>query len=206
MSDPFVDVENIVMSDVQESMTLDENTSFITGDSINKPRGILDYPAWTTAGTYERGALEQINSGTSAKVTFDGLVDVQNSLLEIYQPNAVWLMSRTTYGAICKLKDQSGQPYVGGYGKYLRDGSSIDVPMVLSKPVVFCSDMPELAAGSLSIAYGDFKKGYTILDRMGISVLQNPYKLVGQMGFYFRKRVGAGVTNYQAIKIMKASA
>lgn len=204
LSDPFVDIENIVMMDGQESLTLSENSSFIAGNGNGKPKGITSYKNWT-GGTYTRDAIEQVNSGSNGEVTYDGLVDIQNSLLEAYQPNAVWLMHRTTYGAICKLKDNNGQPYVGGYGTYLRDGSSINVPMVLNKPVIFCSDMPVVANGALSVAYGDFRRGYTILDKLGMQITPNPYKYEGVVSYFMRKRVGAAVTNYQAIKLLKLS-
>jgi HK97 family phage major capsid protein len=66
--------------------------------------------------------------------------------------------------------------------------------------------MPDIASGSLSIAFGDFARGYLIVDRVGIRVLRDPYSAKPYVLFYTTKRVGGGVQNFEAIKLMKFSA
>jgi HK97 family phage major capsid protein len=63
--------------------------------------------------------------------------------------------------------------------------------------------MPAKAANSLSLAFGDFKRGYLIVDRMGTQVLRDPYTSKPYVLFYTTKRVGGGVQNFEAIKLLK---
>ena len=58
-------------------------------------------------------------------------------------------------------------------------------------------------ANSLSIAFGDFKRGYLVVDRAGVRVLRDPYSAKPYVLFYTTKRVGGGVQDYDAIKLLK---
>ena len=161
----------------------------------------MSHAAWAVNGTYERNKIEQIVSGTSAVVKADGLISLQNALLEAYQPNAKFLMKRATFGAVSKLKDGTGAYLLNPM--MLPQGATM---VLLGKPVIFADDIAAIAANSLSIAYGDFQKAYTIVDRMGIRVLRDPYTTKPFIKFYTTKRVGGAVTNYQALKIQKLAA
>ena len=134
-----------------------ENTAFFSGSGVGRPRGFTTYDAWTVAGTYEQGKIEQVNSGSAGAVTGDGYIDLQYSLKERYQPNAVFMMKRATYGASLKLTDTNNQ-YLFGYD-FLKNGQP--VPTLLGKRVYFADDMATIASNSLSVAYGDFGVGYT---------------------------------------------
>lgn len=198
LDDISLDVEQWLQTKIIDKFTRVENTAFVLGNDVKSPRGFLTYP---NGADYTRGSLEQINSGVSAEITADGLKDVQNSLYEGYQSNAVWMMHRESFGEVAKLKDQ--------YGRYLLDVNSLklgDTMTLLGKPVIFASDMPLPAADSLSVAYGDFREGYTILDGVGVRVLRDPYTDKGKVNYYVTKRVGGDVTNYQSIKLLKLSA
>ena len=178
-----------------------ENTAFIGGNGVAKPRGLLTYSAWASAGVYEREKIEQVNSGAAAALTGDGLIDLQTALKEAYQARAVFLMKRATYGKAKKLKG-SDQYFFGE--TLLKDG--IAQAQLLGKPVLFCDDMEAVAANALAIAYGDFSVGYTIVDKLGLTVLRDPFTSKGNVIFYTSKRVGGDVTNFDAIKIQKVAA
>lgn len=201
IQDSYLDVESWLQAKVANKFARTENTSFINGDGVAKPRGILTYDAWSQAGTYERDAIEQVSIGASAAITEGGLVNLQGSLPEEYQANAVFLMSRATYSTIKGLKGND-QFFFGQ--TFLKDGSS--QMTLLGKPVIFCDDMPAIAGDSLSVAYGDFSVGYTIADRVGLQVLKDPYTNKGFVTYYTTKRTGGDVTNFQAIKIGKVTA
>ncbi len=201
LDDGSINIEAWLAAKTDDIIRRTENTAFVTGDGSQKPKGFLDYPAWTTNGTYERGKIEQIASGTSGIVKADGLVELQNSLIEEYQSNAAFLMKRATFGAVSKLKDGTGAYLLNSM--ILPEGVELTV---LGKPVFFANDMPAIAVDSLSIAYGDFGVGYTIVDRMGIRVLRDPFTDKPFVKFYTTKRVGGAVTNYQSIKIQKLEA
>jgi HK97 family phage major capsid protein len=204
LDDAGFDVESWLMRKVTDKVTRDENLAFVRGDGSQKPTGFLSYDAWTTnstptvAGIYERGKLERISTGVAATITADSLKLLQNSLLEDYQADAVFLLQRTTFEQVITLKD--------GIGHYLLNVDSMskgDEKLLLGKKVIFANDMQAAAANSLSVAYGDFKTGYTIVDRFGFRVLRDMYTAKPYVKFYTTKRTGGAVTNYQCIKVLK---
>lgn len=204
IDDVTFDLEGLIGTEIGDAFARTENTAFVNGDGNQKAKGFLTYDPWTTPstpttkGVYERGKLEQINSGTNGDFEFNNLKFLQNSLLQFYQPSAVWVMNRRTWGQVIDKK--------AGTGVYLLDPQSPkqgDNPILLGKPVIIADDMPEMATDSLSIAYGDFRRGYTILDRIGIRVIRDELTDKPNILIYTTKRTGGAVTNYQSIKILK---
>lgn len=176
-----------------------ENTNYVLGNGANRAKGFLDYAAWVVAQTYERNKIEQVNSGAAGLPTADGLIKLQNFLKEIYQRNAKFVMRRLTWGEIIKLKDGNLNYLINP--QMLRNGAGQLI--LLGQPVVFADDMPAHAADSLSIAYGDFREGYTIVDKVGVVVIRDNITDKGRVKFYTKKRTGGAVTNFEAIKIQK---
>lgn len=204
IQDSRLDIEAWLRGKVSEKFGRTENSAFINGDGVNKPRGILTYDAWASAGDYERGKLEQIASGGASTLTADGIISLQNALKEEYQANAAFMMKRATWGVVSKLKDADNNYLVDFAGR----GLAVDKmqrPSLLGKPVVFADDMPDVASSALPIAYGDFSRAYTVADRIGISVLRDPFTSKGFVEFYTTKRTGGAVTNFDALKIQVVS-
>lgn len=201
LDDAMVNVDQWLVDKINDRFIRGENTAFVSGDGANKPKGFVSYPAWDSAGVYQRNKIEQINSGSAGAVTADGIKNLISGLKEPYQPNAVFLMQRATFGAVTKLKD--------GVGSYLlnvdspREGDALRMG---GKPVMFADDMQAVASDALAIAYGDFRAGYTIVDRLGVRVMRDPYTGKPFVKFYATKRVGGAVTNFEAIKIQKLAA
>jgi HK97 family phage major capsid protein len=77
---------------------------------------------------------------------------------------------------------------------------------LLGYPVTEIEDMPDIAADAFAVAFGDFRRGYLIVDRQGARVLRDPYTAKPYVLFYTTKRVGGGVQNFDAIKVMKFAA
>lgn len=194
LDDASIDLESWHANKVIERFARLEATSFVAGDGIGKPKGITAYPSGNAFGS-----LEQVNSGSSGAFTADGLISIQNSLLEVFQMNATWLMQRASTGAVRKLKDSQNR-YLWAVGGDLLGGPQ---NLLLGQPVKFAADMPAIGASALAAAYGDFKAGYKIIDRIGIRVLRDPFTAKPFVLFYTTKRVGAGVVQYQAIKLHK---
>ncbi|MCP3469818.1 phage major capsid protein [Bradyrhizobium sp. CCGUVB1N3] len=91
-------------------------------------------------------------------------------------------------------------------GNYLlRPGLTSGMPdMLLGYPVAIDDvAMPDIAANSFSIAFGNFKLGYLIVDRIGIKLLLDPFTAKPLVLYYAYRRVGGGVANSEAIKLMK---
>jgi HK97 family phage major capsid protein len=173
----------------------DEATAFVAGNGVKRPRGFLTY----AAGTYVAGGsgvIQQVAAGTGGQVAFDDLINLMTTLKEYYLNGAIWLMQRATVGKVMLLKD--------GVGQYIwQPNAQAGKPSVLlGYDVRQAADMPAITGSALPIAFGNFKMGYTIVDRLGISTLRDPYSAKPFVQFYSRKRVGGDVTNFEAIKLL----
>lgn len=198
LDDPGFDVESWLSRKVISKMTRVENTAHVLGTGSQQPIGFLSLQAWAQAGVYERNAIEQINSGAAGDFTGDGVKRLQNSLIEDYQANAVFGTKRASWEKIITLKD--------GQGAYLLDPRSFkigDELTLLGKRVIFMNDMPSVANDSLSLVYGDFSVGYTIVDRIGFRVIRDEFTQKPFIKFYTTRRSGAAVTNFESLKIQK---
>ena len=78
-------------------------------------------------------------------------------------------------------------------------------PTLLGCPVIECDDMSDITAGSISIVFGDFGRGYLVVDRAGILMLRDPFTTKPNVLFYTAKRVRAGVQDFNAIKLLRFS-
>jgi HK97 family phage major capsid protein len=192
IDDAAIDIEAWLADKVSTIFAKKENTAFISGDGVGKPRGILTYSDGTSWGT-----IEQVASGSSGAVTADKLLELYYSLKEDYAVNATFLMNRSTVEAVRQLKDNTNQ-YLWSPGLHLGAPDTL-----LGVPVYQAADMPVPAADSLSIACGDFKSAYQIVDRTGVRVLRDPFTDKPFVKFYSTKRVGGDVINFEAIKLMK---
>lgn len=203
LDDAGFDIEAWLNGKVARKIGRQENTSFVTGDGSKKPKGFLTYSAWAVAGTYERNAIEQVTAtGTAGTLDeADDLITLQNSMIEDYQAGAAWGMRRQTFTSIMQLKDSQGQYLLDP--RVLKTGTD---KILLGKSVVFMSDMPAVAANALAVVYADWSEFYTIVDRLGIRVLRDPYTAKPYVRFYTTKRVGGAVTNFEAGKILKINA
>lgn len=203
LDDAGFDIEAWVNRKVSTKLSRQENTSFVTGNGSKKPKGFLTYAAWAVAGTYERDAVEQITA-TGTAGTLDeanDLITLQNALIEELQAGASWGMNRTTFTAVMQLQDTTGQYLLNP--RILKEGTD---KMLLGKNVIFMTDMPAVAANALAVVYANWMEFYTIVDRLGIRVLRDPYTEKPYVLFYTTKRVGGAVTNFQAGKILKINA
>ncbi|MHC2315157.1 HK97 family phage major capsid protein [Bradyrhizobium diazoefficiens] len=206
LMDSALDVEAWLNGKIADKIGRKENTAFVNGNGVIQPRGFLTYAAWASAGVYERNKLEQIAAGSTSAITEAALITLQGSLKEDYQARASFTMNRAVLTGIMLNAGSSNyrflnlQPSVGSTGQVL--GA---VMTLLEKPVVLFSDMPGVSSNTLPIAYGDFSRAYTVVDRVGISVLRDPFTSKGRVKFRSMKRVGGAVTNFDALKLLRAS-
>lgn len=192
IDDSSIDIESWITQKLAEIFSRKENTAFVSGDGSGKPKGILSYTAGTSAGQ-----IEQINSGTSAVVTADSLIQLYYKLKDEYARNATFLMNRATAQAVRLLKDTTNQ-YIWNPG--LTAGTP---DTLMGIPVALAADMPVPAANSLSVAVADFRRAYQIVDRTGVRILRDPYTEKPFVKFYSTKRVGGQVINFEAVKLLK---
>lgn len=190
LDDAGFDVEGWLSQKVAERFGRAEATANVAGTGVGQPRGFTTYPSGTSSGQ-----IEQINSGTSGEVTADGLFDLIYSLKGPYLRNARYMAARLVIRDIRKLKD--------GQGNYLWEHNfQAGQPLnILGYPMHQADDMPAAAGGSLSVAFGDFKAGYTIVDRFGTRVLRDPFTAKPFIKLYTTRRVGGDVVNFEALKL-----
>lgn len=196
LDDNVFNIENWIATKVSSRFARAENTAFITGNGVDKPRGILTYANRADPEVYERNTLERTVIGAGTAITADGLITMQGTLFEEFQNTAVWFMKRATWTQVRLLKDNENRYLVG-------DGSLNGSPTrtLLGRPVIFADDMPAVATAALSVAYGDFGEGYMVVDRMGIRTLRDPFTNKPFVKFYTTKRTGGAVINFQSIKL-----
>lgn len=197
LEDSGLDVEAWVADKVGQKFGRIEATALFTGLGTNQPRGILTYPNWTTPGVTQNGAVERIASGGSGIYTSDAVYNLVYSLKDFYNRNASFLMSRTVVRDVMKLKDGQNN-YLWQMGN-VKDGQP---STLMTYGINREEDMPVTGTGALSIAFGDFKTAFTIVDRLGITLLRDNLTAKPYVKFYNRRRVGADVVNFEAFKLM----
>lgn len=204
LDDAAVDVEGWLAGKVADKFARFENREFVAG-ATGKIRGFTTYPTAADSGSgVDWGKLGHVVSGKNGAFAdsnpADKLFDLVGCLKDAYLGNARWMMRRSLVSTIRKFKN--------GTGDYIwQPALTLGTPeTLLGYPVVRAEDMPALATGSISLAFGDFAAGYQIVDRQGIRVLRDPYTSKPFVKFYTTKRVGGGVVNFEAIKVMKFSA
>lgn len=202
LDDVAFDVESWLAGEIASEFARAEGAAFITGDGVNKPKGFLTYPVNTQVdGTRSFGAMQYIASGAAgafaASHPGDKLFDLVHALKPAYRQGAVFVMNSATLASIRKFKTSDGA-FVWQPGLFAGQPGAL-----LGFPVVEAEDMPVIAADSLSIAFGNFAHGYVIADRGETSILRDPYTNKPFVHFYSVKRVGGGLANSEAIKVMK---
>jgi HK97 family phage major capsid protein len=201
LDDNEINMEAWLAGKVADKFGRDEATAFVNGDGVNKPRGFLSY----LTGTTLPGTIEQIDTGVNGGFAAapnggDVLIEALYGLKAQYRANAVWFMNRLTAKTVRKLKDSDGS-YIWSPGIAAGQPASL-----LGYPMASFEDMPDPATGSLSIAVGDMRAAYQIVDRAGIRVLRDPFSAKPYVEFYTTKRVGGDVVNFEAIKIVNFKA
>lgn len=204
LEDASFDLEGWLVNELGEAFSVAEGAAFITGNGINKPRGITTLNISSDAdGTRSETDLQYVASGASGAFAgsspADKLVTLVHSLKPRYRKGASWLLNTNTLEQVRTMKD--------GQGNYIwRAGVEAGQPdALLGYPVYEDENMPDISANSLSIGFGNFMYGYTIVDR-GASILRDPYTAKPHVLFYSTKRVGGTVRDYRAIKLMKFAA
>ena len=177
-----------------------ESDGFVNGNGVEEPMGILSYTPVANA-SYVWGKVGFTTSAaTSTLTTADPFITLEHALKSRYRNGAEWLMSDSTLATVRKIKDGSGQYYIW------QPGLNADAPStLLGKPVKIDDNMPTIAANAFPIAFANWKRAYLIVDRFGIRVLRDPYTNKPYVQFYTTKRVGGGITMYEAIKLMKVA-
>lgn len=206
LDDARIDLAAWLADEVSIEFAEQEGAAFAHGDGINKPRGILAYDkvanashAWGKLGFIASGKADGFLAATASVSPADCLIDLYYALKSGYRNGASWLMSDATMNTVRKFKDAEGA-YI-----WAPPSGAAEVATILGKPVHTDDNMPAVEASKFPIAFGDFSRSYLIVDRIGIRVLRDPFTSKPNVLFYTTKRVGGGVVNFEALKLLKIS-
>lgn len=206
LDDARMDIAAWLANEVAIEFAEQEGAAFITGNGTDRPRGVLGHDKVANA-SYTWGKLGFVVSGnasgfaatTTTVSPADAMIDTYYALKQQYRNGATWLMSDATMGTVRKFKDADGN-FI-----WAPPAGTADVPTILGKPVSTDDNMDAVAANAFPVAFGNFKRGYLIVDRFGTRVLRDPFTNKPYVHFYTTKRVGGGVQNFEAIKLLKIS-
>jgi HK97 family phage major capsid protein len=194
VEDPVFNMQDELSNEFAEQFAKAEGTSFVNGTAQGQPEGFM-----------VNGSVAETNSGNGTALTIDGLIDLYSAVKTDYARNGTFVMNRGTLGKIRQLNTGTGGSYVFQAGFSLQVG----VPnTILGQPYVEATDMPDVGAGAYPVAFGDFRRGYAIVDRIALSILRDPYTQAntGSIRYIARKRVGGQVVLAEAIRKQKVSA
>jgi HK97 family phage major capsid protein len=197
LDDAIVNIDQWIAEEVESAFAEQEGAAFVTGDGTDKPKGFMAYP-FVAEASWNWGNIGVLNTGVAgafpAANQSDILVDLVYALKAGYRQNASFVMNRKTQSVVRKFKDSTGH--------YLwQPPASVGAPATLMGfPLVEAEDMPNIANNAVAVAFGDFQRGYLVVDRAGVRILRDPFSAKPYVLFYTTKRVGGGVQDFSAIK------
>lgn len=205
LDDAAFDVEGWLAGEIAEEFARAEGAAFVNGNGTNRPRGFLNgSPTPQDDAARAFGTLQYVASGADGNFASvapeNRLIDLVHALRPAYRQGASFVMNSSTLARIRKMKSDDGaflwQPSL----------AAGQPATLLGYPVVEAEDMPDIAANSLSIAFGNFRAGYLIAERSATTILRDPFTNKPFVHFYATKRIGGQVMNSEAIKLMKFAA
>ncbi len=197
LDDSAFDIEGWLAGRIADKFARAEASAFVNGDGVDKPTGFLTHTV-VADGSWSWGNLGYVATGVDAGFNdATEIIDLVYALEAEYRANAAFVMNSKTAGAVRKLKDADG--------RFLwSDGLAAGEPArLLGYPVLIAEDMPDIASGSDSIAFGDFGAGYTVAERPDLRILRDPFSAKPHVLFYATKRVGGDVSDFAAIKLLR---
>jgi len=194
LEDSYADIDAWLADEVEAAFAAQESAAFVSGDGDGKPKGFLDHDIVAEA-SHEWGKIGSVAGDFAAEDAADQIIDLIYTPKAQFRANGRFVMNRRTVAAVRKLKD--------GDGRYLwQPGNGGEAATIMGYPVTEIEDMPDIGTGNAAIAFGDFRRFYLIADRQGARVLRDPYSAKPFVLFYTTKRVGGGVQNFDAAKVM----
>ena len=200
LDDAIINLEADLAEEAGMAFAEGAGTEFITGNGVGKARGIAAYTnvvnssyTWGNVGFIRAGKTTAFMSVAPA----DRVVDLQHALKAQYRPGAVWMLNDSTLAVMRQIKDASGSYYLWNPDPTAGFGGRF-----LGSPVEVDDNFADIASASISLAYLNPKRAYTIVNRQGTTLLRDTYTGKGVVKFNFRRRFGGGIVNYEAVKLM----
>lgn len=201
LDDLFFNVEDWLVSSAAETLAGGEGAAFVSGNGTKKPTGFLaGTPVSTADSSRAFGVLQYIASGNASTLptALETFYDVVYALRARYRANARWVTSKLILAALRKYKEATTNAYM-----WQPSAAAGQPETFMGYPITEAEDMPAVAANVFPIAFGDFREGYLVVDRVGMRITRDEITTPGYVKFYVRKRVGGKIRNSQAIKLLK---
>jgi HK97 family phage major capsid protein len=203
LEDSDWNIESWAAQHVADKFARLEATAFVSGSGANQPQGLATATAKTTAGdVYTRNQIGGILAASATAITTDELVGLRALLKGQYRANSSFWFNRDTESYVRKLKDGDGN-YIWQPNYQMGEADTL-----LGQKTVVFEDMADRAIDAISVGLGDLRSSYLIVDRVGMSILRDPYTAAssGKVYMHMRKRVGAGIVNFDSMKYLKQAA
>jgi HK97 family phage major capsid protein len=205
IDDAATDIEGWLADKVADKFARVEDEAFVNGTGVGQPRGLFTYATAATAdSSRDWGTFEHIVTGANGAfhtTKADPLFTLLGAMKDAYLANATWVMKGTVRTALRQMKEATSDRYLW------EPSMQAGVPdRLLGFPVRVDSYVPAMATNSLSLAFGDFREAFTIVDRIGVRTLRDPYTAKPYIVFYSTKRCGSGAVNFEAVKFLKFAA
>tara|TARA_R110000772_G_scaffold149305_2_gene260001 strand:- start:9 stop:1223 length:1215 start_codon:yes stop_codon:yes gene_type:complete len=194
LEDSAFSMESEMATEFAEQFAVAEGQAIISGNGVGKPLGITDASS----------GVATTNTGAGTALTANGLYDLIYAVKSDYLRNSKFVMNRATFAKVLQIQDGAGQK-VFHVGLNLVSGAPTTIA---GYTYVLAKDMPDVGAGAKPIAFGDFSRAYTLVDRVSMSIMRDPYSQanVGNTRYLARRRVGGAVVNSEAIQLQNVSA
>lgn len=143
------------------------------------------------------GVTQKITAASATAITADELIELQDSVKDAFQQNAIWIMSPKTRTELRKLKDSNG--------RYLLqdDVTAAFGKVMLGKPVFVSDNMPDMKAGANAVYYGDMSGlAVKISEELEIQVLREKYATQHAIGVVGWMELDAKIENAQKISVL----
>ncbi len=200
LDDAAVNIDEWLAEEVRDVFAAQESAAFVGGNGTSQPKGFLTYDK-AAEGGQDADEIGYLATGAASDFDADDPLDALIELIyapkPAYRPNGRFVMNRRTLSKVRRFKDADGN-YV-----WQPAAAAGQLSTLLGYPVTEAEDMPDVGADQFAIAFGDFRRGYLVVDRQGVRVLRDPYSAKPYVLFYTTKRVGGGVQDFEAIKLLK---
>lgn len=203
IDDSAYNIADFVLRNIVDEFAFQEGVAFISADGVGKPKGFLTQPVSADGdATRPFATLQYVNSGAANGLTPDGLVDLAYLLKPAYRQGekVAWMMNSTTASVIRKMKS--------GDGSWLWQPSMTagQPAQLLGFDVVEAESMPAATAGNFPVAFGNWRRGFVIVDRTNDRIIRDDVTVKGSVIFYISRRLGGNVLDSNAIKLLKVAA
>lgn len=205
LDDSSIDIEQFLADEVRDEFSAQESSAFIAGDGVGKPKGFIGGYTPVANSGWTDGNVGYIATGVAGDFPAvggsDKLIDLAYALKAQDRAEGTFWANRGTISAVRKFKDTTGQ-YIWSPGSPVTGQPA----SLQGYELVEAEQMPAIGANSFAIAFANMRRCYTIVDRIGIRVIRDPYTAKPYILFYTTKRVGGAIRSFESVKLLKFAA